>query len=278
MDEFRISMDDRDNITDARNSSHSPVLRMEQETANVEGLIVSQVQSFPDTGSMITRFDWDETLDKDTFVWVELRMSDSIFYENDPGLKWYRVKRGQRSIYNKKLPDGTFLRGRYLQWRAHLVPSPDGKRTPLLSSVELTWIPDIAPATPCMIEVAGAGDEYVVLRWKKNVETDFLGYRIYYGVRPDRYDGIIAWKEGRRIGNDMAGKNGIEIRVDNALIAENRERVKDPMHVFPVLRNTVLYYFSITAYDTYKPDTRHNHESVLSAPVTGRPYAGSEID
>ena len=278
LDEFRISIDEKDNITDARNANHSPVIRMAQETANVEGVIVSPIQSFPDTGTMVTLLGWDEMLERDTFIWMEVRMSDSIFYMNDPALKWYRVTRGQRSIYNKKISDGTFLRGKYLQWRAHLVVSPDGKRSPLLTSVELTWMPDNPPGTPNGLEVVETGDEYVILRWNKNVEDDLLGYRIYYGVRPDRYDGIIAWQQGKRISNGMVRKNVIEIRVNNSLITENQDRIKDPMHDYPLLRNTVLYYFALTSYDNYKPDTRHNHESALSKPVTGRPYAGSEID
>ena len=39
----------------------------------------------------------------------------------------------------------------------------------------------------------------------------------------------------------------------------------------------VLYFFAVTGYDTYRPDTPYNHESPVSKEVTARPFPGSEI-
>ncbi|HOW81904.1 MAG TPA: hypothetical protein PK573_05045, partial [Spirochaetota bacterium] len=62
------------------------------------------------------------------------------------------------------------------------------------------------------------------------------------------------------------------------VIEENMALEKRGILSFPQLKNTVLYYFSVTAYDAYKPDTPYNHESPLSGAVSARPYAGTEID
>jgi len=64
---------------------------------------------------------------------------------------------------------------------------------------------------------------------------------------------------------------------ENEVIEENRKRDKWRKLTFPFLQNTVLYYFSVSAYDSYKPDTRYNHESEFSKTVSARPFMGSEI-
>jgi len=91
------------------------------------------------------------------------------------------------------------------------------------------------------------------------------------------YDGILSRVKGRRITNDFTTGSHIEVTVTNELIDENKALDASGRLSYPFLQNTVLYYFAVTAYDSYKPDTPHNHESDLSRPVTARPYGGSEI-
>lgn len=245
---------------------------------NYEGVVTSPVYSFADTGTKVTLFSWDEQLQKDTFIWMEFRIADSLFYETDTALKWYRITRNQRTIYLRKTGEGEYLRGKYYQWRAHLVPSPDGGVSPRLGNVGLTFTPDLSPQVPQQVEIVSAGDCAIVVRWKKNVDADILGYRIRYGVRQDRYDGIISTVQNMRISNTLASGNYLEMKITNDLIEENRAH--DPRGVlsFPRIQNTVLYYLSVSAYDNYKPDTPFNHESAFSRQVTARPYAGSEIE
>ncbi len=116
------------------------------------------------------------------------------------------------------------------------------------------------------------------LRWKKNVEHDILGYRVYYGINSRRYDGVLGSAGGKRITNETQGSRGyVELEIDNGIIEENR--AKDPRGVlsYPLLKNNVLYFFAVSAYDSYRPDTPHNHESEPSKEVAVRPFAGSEI-
>ena len=105
-----------------------------------------------------------------------------------------------------------------------------------------------------------------------------MGYRIYYGTAKGKYDGIISRVNGEKITNNMSNNNYIEIKIDNNLVDENKKSDSRGVLLYPSLENTVLYYFSVSAYDSYRPETVYNHESELSEPVTARPFAGSEIN
>jgi hypothetical protein len=280
LDEFRISyrhFEDLEKSTELAYRNYHSVGRIGRIPFNVEGVITSPVYRFDGTGTMVQEFRWKEQLKKDTFIWMEFRISDSIFLENDINLKWYRVANNQKKIFLIKKDDGEYLRGRYYQWRAHLVTSPDGTYAPSLCGIELDYRPDLPPNPPQFLEVAASGDRYIVLKWKKNVDHDILGYKIYYGTTPGKYDGIISAINGGRITNDNGTGTTIQVKISNEVIEKNRELDKKGKLTFPFLQNTVLYYFSVSAYDSYKPETLHNHESDLSKTVSARPFMGSEI-
>jgi hypothetical protein len=280
IDEFRISFRDFDALRSSKDiavSRHKGVSSSGRVPYNREGVITGDVKTFPGTGTAITDFAWDEVSREGTFIWMEIRTADKTFDPRDNTLKWYRIINSQKGIYRVKGEDSEFLKGKYYQWRAHLIASPDGSASPFLKKIKLKYRADHAPDIPSLVEVAETGDRYVILRWRKNVEHDILGYRIYYGTRKGVHDGIISTVNGGRIANDPSGGNYVSIRIDNNLIEENRISDKRGVLLYPSLENTVLYYFSVTAYDSYKPDTVYNHESGLSPSVYARPYAGSEI-
>ena len=105
-----------------------------------------------------------------------------------------------------------YLRGKYYQWRAYLVPSPDGKYSPSFYDIELSYRLDPPPKAPLFVKVMSTGDEFIRIRWNKNVEHDIMGYRIYYGVQSNRYDGIIGYINGKRITNDFnSNRNYIDV-------------------------------------------------------------------
>lgn len=281
LDEFRISnrfIKDLETVTRPAYKKHAGVDSIGRNPVNTEGIVKSPVYSFPLTGTMITMFQWGETLRKNSFVWMEIRMSDRKFSEDDTDIKWHTVKNDQRKIFLKKIENDEYLRGKYYQWRAHLVASPGGKNSPELYNVRLNYQLDVPPAVPLFLEAASSGSEFVVLRWKKNREADILGYRIYYGTISGKYDGVISTIEGKKITNDVSAGDFIEIKVTNEVIEENLKSDKKGILSFPKIKNSVLYFFSVSAYDSYKPDTQYNHESALSRPVNARPFSGSEID
>ncbi len=281
IDEFRITyhyFTDIEQRVKVANRNYQKLGMMGRNPHNIEGIVTSPIYSFLSTGTKVIHLDWDEELLPDTFIWMEFRIADNFFHENDKDLKWYRVKKGQKKIFLHKLENGEYLRGKYYQWRAHLVPSPDGTHAPICKNIRLQYQTDTLPAPPAFLKTVSSGDEQVTITWKKNIEHDILGYRIYYGVRPNQYDGIISVINGKRINNALLEGNSIEITITNTIIEENKLLYQKELYSFPVLSNTVLYYFSVSAYDSYKPDTPYNHESELSKQVTGRPFGGSEIN
>ena len=280
LDEFRISYKQYDDLEKRTAIAYRDYLKVQEAgrvPLNIEGVVTSPVYDFENTGTKITSFSWDEMLKDDTFIWMEFRISDSRFAYDDHSPGWYRIDNEQKNIYLHRNEKGEFLRGRYMQWRAHLVSSPDGRNAPLLSNINMTFQTDHPPAPPRFLEVLDQPSSQVVLRWRKNVEPDILGYKIYYGVYPGRYDGIITRVEGERITNKFSEGDSITVTLTNEIIEENKKRDKRRILRFPPLRNGVLYYFAVSAYDSYKPDTVYNHESDLSKPVSARPFPGTEI-
>ena len=279
IDEFRISyrhFDELEKLTALAYRNYRSAGRIGRIPFNVEGVVASPVYKFAGTGTMVQEFRWREDLPVDTFIWMEFRIADRSFTPEDTGVKWYRVSNNQKKIFLMKQAGGEYLRGKYYQWRAHLVPSPDGKSSPKLSGVELDYRLDLAPNPPRFLE-ATAGDRRVMLTWKKNVDHDILGYNIYYGTRPGTYDGIISVVNGKSITNGSGTGNNVQVAITGDIIEENRALDRKEKLPFPFLENNVLYYFSVSAYDTYRPGTPYNHESELSSPVSARPQAGTEI-
>ncbi len=280
IDEFRISYAPFEELKDKSAMAYhnySPHGINQRTPYNVEGIVTSPVYDFDGTGTKVSLFKWGEELKKDCFVWMEFRTADRKFNTNDDGPKWYRIKNSQRGIYLMKDESGEYLRGKFYQWRAHLVASPTGTLAPYLYDIEIAFRRDLPPAPPLFVEVTDIGDSSVSIKWKKNVEDDIYGYRIYYGTGPKRYDGIISRIKGERITNSMARDNYITATITNELLEENYKLDAKQLLVYPKLENTVLYFFAVSAYDSYKPDTPYNHESELSKQVQARPYGGSQI-
>ncbi|MBN2403819.1 MAG: hypothetical protein JXN64_15700 [Spirochaetes bacterium] len=280
IDEFRIMyrhIDDLKKETDIAYNNYKKLGIIDRLPLNKNGIITSPVYDFASTGTSVSLVKWNELLNDNTYIWMEFRISDNLFEKDDKTLKWYRIVNNQKNIYLMK-EAGEYLRGKYYQWRAYLVPSPDGKTSPYFYDVELTYRLDPPPSAPQFLNVAGTGDMSVRLRWNKNVEHDILGYRIYYGVVPDKYDGIIGYINGKRITNDFnENRKYIEVEITNNIIEENKDKDTTGVLEYPLMENTVLYFFTVSAYDSYRPDTPYNHESLLSVEVKARPFAGSEI-
>ena len=279
LDEFRISYrayEDLKRGSDLADRRYRELQMSGRTPINKEGVIISDVGVFKTTGTMVNLFAWDTNVDNETFCYFEFRVSDVKFLRDDVRLKWYRIVNNQRDIWKMIGADGP-LRGKYYQWRAHLIPSPEGTKTPEVKNIHMNYDLDVAPDVPRDLEVVSSGDGRVTLRWRKNVEFDIGGYKIYYGVRPGRYDGVLRRIAAQPITNDLARNNYVTVTVSNDLIEENRSIDSGSVLEYSVMKNNVLYYFAVSAYDSYKPDTSFNHESKASDEVSGRPWAGSEI-
>ncbi|HOM86551.1 MAG TPA: hypothetical protein PLH80_00070 [Spirochaetota bacterium] len=280
IDKVRISQRYIENLqkeTAIAMSHYKPVSYNNRDTINREGIITSPVYQFPDFGTMVLLFHWQEQLPPSTYVWMEFRISDEMFKSDDMLPQWYRINNNQKNIYLKKVGD-SYCRGKYYQWRAHLISSPDGTNAPTIYAIELQYALDKAPQPPVMVAVDSVSDRVITLKWKKNVEYDILGYKIYYGVKSGKYDGVITTIGNKRITNELSDNNGyISVTLTNEIIEENRNNDAKGFLQYPVLKNNVIYYFAVTAYDSYKPDTLFNHESKPSNEVSARPEPGSDI-
>lgn len=280
LDKIRIAqryIQDLEKETEIAKSQFKAITYNQREAINREGIITSPVYQFPEYGTMVTLFKWDEELPPSTYIWMEFRISDEFFKTSDETPRWYRITNNQKNIYLHKIGN-EFLRGKYYQWRAHLVASPDGSYAPVIYNIGLQYALDTAPKPPVFVEVSSVGNKEITLRWKKNVEYDIFGYTIYYGVKSKKYDGIIKTINGKRISNELSDTNGyITVTITNDVIEENRTADTKGFLTFPLLKNNVLYFFAVTAYDSYKPDTMFNHESKQSKEISARPDPGSDI-
>lgn len=280
IDEFRISYMDFHSLSENKDialKKYKGSSYAGRIPYNREGVITGEVISFPTTGTEVTDISWDDELPFGTFIWMEARTSDRLFDRDERNLKWYKVSKNQKGFYRVRDDKGDTLSGKFFQIRAHLVADSEGENSPLLKKIIIKYRPDIAPDKPMLLQVESSGDRYVVLKWKKNVEHDLKGYKIYYGTKKGLYDGIIYIVNGSRIDNSLSKDNFIRIKIDNTLIEENRRLDNRNVLIYPLLENTVLYYFAVTAYDSYKVDTPHNHESELSDYVSARPFFSPDI-
>ncbi|HPA63498.1 MAG TPA: hypothetical protein PLH15_00395 [Spirochaetota bacterium] len=278
LDEFRInylSYEDARAQTDLASKNYRDVKLIGRTPVNREGIISSKVYQFEYTGTMIKNFKWDGIFPPKTFLRCEIRMSDKYFDSEDSEPKWYKIDNNQRNIYLTRTDDG-YLRGKYFQWRARLIATPEGEESPVFKSAEIDYELDSPPSPPLFLEVVETGDKYVIIRWKKNVDHDIAGYNIYYGIKNGESEGILRYAAGKRVAN-FSNSNYVTVKIDNNLIEENRGRYVRGMLEYPEMKNNVLYYFSVSAYDSYKVDTQYNHEGRKSAEVYARPSQESEI-
>ncbi|MDR2028000.1 MAG: hypothetical protein LBP93_00530 [Treponema sp.] len=135
------------------------------------------------------------------------------------------------------------IRGRFVQFAAVFYPSGDGETSPYLDEIRIQYQPDTLPLPPSAI-TAVAGDGGVDLSWKASPDGDVSGYLVYYGVSGGEYFG-----DGAILGKSPidAGKR-TSIRIDG-------------------LKNGVLYYFAVAAYDRMDPA----HAGEFSREVSARP-------
>jgi hypothetical protein len=132
------------------------------------------------------------------------------------------------------------VNGRYVQLSAAFYPSADRSGAPYLSSLSLVYKAVEPPAPPAQI-VAAAGDGFVDLSWKKNVQPEVGGYLVYIGTKSGEY-----WERA-----PIDAGNAASLHVDG-------------------LKNGVLYYFSISSY------TRDRHAAgFFSKEIRARPLLAS---
>jgi hypothetical protein len=154
---------------------------------------------------------------------------------------------------------GGKIRGRYVQLAADFYPSEDAETSPYLEEIRIVYRPDEAPLPPPAL-TAVAGDGGVRLSWKSSPDLDTAGYLVYYGEARGEYFG-----EGA-----VPGASPVNAGKRNSLFIEG-------------LKNGVLYYFAVAAYDRVNPEglagtvpggSAAFHAGEFSREVSARPLAG----
>jgi len=119
--------------------------------------------------------------------------------------------------------------GKYAQVRVELYPDPRGGAGPVLSSVNLNFLPDQPPPPPGEILVIPR-DRSIALRWSRVPDADLKGYLVYYGTAPGEYYGTDAEQ----------GESPIDVGDSIGFTLSG-------------LTNGRLYYIAVAAYDGVKP-------------------------
>jgi hypothetical protein len=113
----------------------------------------------------------------------------------------------------------TIAPSRYVEIAVQFYPGAGFETTPYLEEISLIFKKNLPPEPPAFV-TAVAGNGYVRLSWRPSRDPNTEGYMVYYGTAPGDYT------EARPIDT---GKQ-TSVSIDN-------------------LRNGVLYYFSVSAYD-----------------------------
>ncbi|MDR2734908.1 MAG: hypothetical protein LBC99_09785 [Spirochaetota bacterium] len=197
------------------------------------GRVTSRVLDMGTQKARLASLSWDAETPAGSAVFFEYRIADSIFPAHQPSLFWIRAQNGNEDIQAKE--------GRYLQWRATLVGSEQGKFSPILRSVRLAWNAAYRPQVPVEFKVY-PGDRRALLSWRGNLD-DVAGYRIY-------------------IGNERGEYLHPSSPIDVPLEFVSRSQ---PEYVLYNLENDRLYYFAVAAY------TEDGMQSGFSREVYARP-------
>lgn len=200
------------------------------------GVALSPVHDLGAPQSRLLSLSCDGEFPGGSAVLLEYRLSDTLFGRDFSNPAWVRIRTGQTR----------FLRGaagRYLQWRAILLGTEQGRYSPLLSQVTIRYRPSATPHVPQGLQ-AEAGDGRIRLRWEPNT-GDVDGYRIYIGTEKGEY--LLP---------------GSPINIPLARLDTN-----SPEYTIYGLENDRLYYICITAYRNLGPGT----QSTFSREVQCRP-------
>ena len=151
--------------------------------------------------------------------------------------EWVHFERSQRII-----PPAT---GRYVWLRAELYPGEPGDPSPQLRRLEVVYEPNDPPPPPRGV-VATPGDGQVALSWNEVRGDNVQGYRVYYGTRSGEYLGTVA----------SQGASPIDVGRETAVTIRG-------------LKNGLLYYFAVAAYDESMGSLLYSRE-VVARPTRTR--------
>jgi hypothetical protein len=169
----------------------------------------------------------------DSAIQFFIRTADSPYHWTGADSEWRPFEPGI------ELPEN--IRGRFVQFAAVFYPSGDGETSPYLDEIRINYQQDTLPAPPSLVTVI-AGDGGVDLSWKASPDGDVSGYLVYYGVSGGEYFGDDA----------ILGRSPIDVGKRSSVHIDG-------------LKNGVLYYFAVAAYDRMDPSNAGEFSREVSA-------------
>lgn len=178
--------------------------------------ITNPINTVP--GALIKKIETVQNVPSQTELRYFIRTGDNFFgwTENEP--EWIPVNPG---VEMKNVS------GRYFQLACELYPDGDGKVSPSITEIKVTYFEPSLPLAPAKIK-AEAGDESVNLTWSYSLDDTTEGYYVYYGTRPGEYLGL------------ECNEGSSPIKVGNV----NSVKLTG-------LKNGAIYYFVVAAYSKF---------------------------
>ncbi len=201
------------------------------------GEILTNVIRLGETGGRVLNIKRMERNNYNSDIIYYYRYSpNNPFTENDDGsLKW-NVWDEKTDISNKYI--------KYIQLKILFLPGRDPNYSPEFSGLKFLIEKHLPPSKPIGLKLF-AGDKSIKMKWIKNSERTVKGYKIYYGTKSNYY-----------FGESMERNSPIDIGLVNEYELKG-------------LRNNIIYYVSVTAYDG------NGNESPLSYEEFVRPLESS---
>lgn len=139
------------------------------------GYLLSKVIDLNYYSTKILKFETKSILENKTSIVVYYRIMEDYYDEDDQVIPW--------KIYD----ENSSLKGRYLQWKIFFYPSYEGKYTPQLLDLIITILPNYPPSPPNNLNYNLLPNSQVEIYWNKNIESDVIGYYVYYGTKSKQY-------------------------------------------------------------------------------------------
>lgn len=264
----------RGRIEYSRGIFTSSILDLENYGAKLVDFTMKAMYDYNDSSNnYFTKNAFTKVISSDTTAKVQVRMSNFLYPNNNTlgNPPWIDLDLSKEKVSKK-------IEGRFFQWRIFLYGNYDGLVSPAIKKIEFNFNKRSIPPKPMSLRVVSVEHEQIQLAWKRPLHKDFTGYRIYYGLQPDNFQGMIDFISGNRITYQNFGKGDtIYVTINNKVINENKNYLKSNELAnmpFPPIRNQIKYFFHIVAYDDYgffKKNPKSTY-SPLSNEVSARPF------
>lgn len=139
------------------------------------GYLLSKVIDLEYYSSKLMKFETKSITENKTSISIFYRIMEEFYDEEDQVIPW------------KLYDENSKIVGRYLQWKIVFYPSYEGRYSPQVMDLIISVLPNYPPSPPTNLQYKLLGNSQVEITWNKNIESDVIGYFIYYGTKSRFY-------------------------------------------------------------------------------------------